>query len=80
MSSNFRQELHTDRSLQIDSSVDYSYHEGKRCTRNDSIYYEKMETHLRFMEKEFKRNMDWQRELMTELKKERNNPGYEGKK
>jgi hypothetical protein len=32
-----------------------------------------MEAHLIFMEKEFKRNMEWQMHMINELKKEKKN-------
>lgn len=61
MSAFSRDDLHTDRSIQLDSEGD--------STLNLSVYLDKLESHMAFMEMEFKRNMDWQRKLLAEVRR-----------
>lgn len=65
MSAFSRDELHTDRSMQQESDSNMSH---QAC---DSFYFNKMEYHLAFMEREFKRNIDWQRTILHEIRKDR---------
>lgn len=64
MSAYSRDDLHTDRSIQLDS-------EGECPSLNLSVYLDKLESHMTFMEMEFKRNIEWQRKLLGELRRNR---------
>ena len=64
MSAYSRDDLHTDRSIQHDS-------EGECPSLNLSVYLDKLESHMTFMEMEFKRNIEWQRKLLGELRRNR---------
>jgi hypothetical protein len=68
MSTYSRDDLRTDRSLQLDSEPDS---QGEHC---DCIYLDKMQSHLEFMEAEFRRNMDWQKKLLAQVRKARKQP------
>ena len=64
MSAFSRDDLYTDRSIQLDS-------EGECPSLSPSVYLDKLESHMAFMEMEFKRNMDWQKKLLAELRRNR---------
>lgn len=70
MSAYSPEHLHTDRSIKLDSETDSHHTEHYP----ESIYLHKMESHLAFMETEFKRNIEWQKHLLAELRKEKKGP------
>lgn len=65
MSTYSREDLHTDRSIQLDSESD-----SPQRYQSSSIYLDKLEAQMAFMEKEFRRNIEWQRSLINEARKE----------
>jgi hypothetical protein len=67
MSTYFRDDLHTDRSMQLDSIHESTLHSHA----SHSLYLDKMEAHLAFMEKEFRRNMEWQKSLLNQARADR---------
>ena len=70
MSAYSPEHLHTDHSIQLDSETD-SHHTDNYP---DSIYLHKIESHLAFMEMEFKRNIEWQKKLLAEVRKNKKSP------
>lgn len=71
--SHSRSELHTDRSILIESESNSPERELENSKKLSSFYVDKLESHMMFMEKEFKQSMKWQKELINELKKEKKN-------
>lgn len=72
--SHSRSELHTDRSILIESESNSPERDVEISKKMSSFYVDKLESHMMFMEKEFRQSMKWQKELLHELKKEKKNP------